>query len=91
MQNLPVRIIAPIISMGATFLARKGLTYVYKTRTGHEPPQAEDRDVSLIRVIGWAATTAVVSAVIEVTITRIASSCDSANQLEAAPGSSATG
>lgn len=85
MSKVPVRIVAPIISMGATFLARKALNYLYTNRTGHEPPQADDSEVSLVRAIGWAATTAVVSAVIEVTITRIATTLETAGELEANP------
>lgn len=72
MSKVPVRIVAPVLAMGATFLARKALSRLYVSRTGHEPPAADDREVSVVRAIGWAAATAVVSAVIEVAITRIA-------------------
>lgn len=72
MSQVLVRVVAPVIAMGATFLAKKGMTSLYKARTGHEPPQADDVEVSLVRAIGWATMTAAVCAVIEVTITRVA-------------------
>lgn len=76
MSRIKARTIAPLIAMGVTFLARKGMDYAYKTRTGHQPPQADDREVAISRAIGWAITTAVVSAVVEVAITRMAADCD---------------
>lgn len=78
MSKISAGTIAPLIAMGATFLARKGMDYVYKTRTGHQPPRADDREVAITRAIGWAVTTAVVSAIVEVTIARMAADCDAA-------------
>lgn len=92
MSKVSAGTIAPLVAMGATFLARKGMDYVYKSRTGHTPPAADDREVAITRAIGWAITTAIVSAVVEVAITRMAANCDAARaenagQAELAPGS----
>lgn len=76
MANVPARLVAPVVAMGATFVAKKALDFLYQRRTGHAPPAADDREVSLIRAMGWAATTAIVSAVIEVAITRVAAMQD---------------
>ncbi|MEI2727968.1 MAG: DUF4235 domain-containing protein [Candidatus Nanopelagicales bacterium] len=72
MPVLTARTVAPFAAMGATWIARKGLSSAYARRTGHVPPKADDTEVSIVSVLAWALTTAVVSAAIEVIITRIA-------------------
>ncbi|MGV1035939.1 MAG: DUF4235 domain-containing protein [Candidatus Nanopelagicales bacterium] len=66
------RMIAPFAAMGVTWAARKAMAAVYTSRTGHPPPTADDREVSLAGVLYWAITTAVVTATITVVINRVA-------------------
>lgn len=73
MSVLSARTVAPLAAMGATWAARKAMSSVYSRRTGHYPPTPDDREVSIISVLGWAVATAVVAATIEVVITRVAS------------------
>lgn len=72
MSILNARTLAPFAAMGATLAARKGMSMIYVRRTGHAPPTPEDREVSIASVLGWAVTTAVVAAAIEVIVTRMA-------------------
>lgn len=81
MSVIPASAIAPLAAMGATWFARKTLSSIYARRTGHLPPQADDTEVSIASVILWTATTAVVSATIEVVITRMAAQYSDRNEL----------
>ncbi|MBP7972437.1 MAG: DUF4235 domain-containing protein [Candidatus Nanopelagicales bacterium] len=71
-MSINARTIAPFAAMGVTWAARKGMAAVYTSRTGHPPPTADDREVSITRVLVWAITTAMVSATITVVINRVA-------------------
>ena len=78
---LNARTLAPLIAMGATWGARKGMSTAYAKRTGHAPPTADDPEVSLTRALGWALATAVVSVAIEVVITRVAAQYTDSHEL----------
>jgi len=91
------RTLAPFAAMGVTWAARKAMAAAYTSRTGHAPPAADDREVSLTGVLFWAITTAVVSATITVVINRVAAEYTPDNdemtgsgdvELEQAPASS---
>ena len=66
-----VRMVAPVITIGATWIASKTLSAGYRGLTGHEPPQAGDRNTPLIRVVVWALVTASAVAVIDVVVARL--------------------
>jgi len=65
------RTVAPIVAFGATWAVRKAMTSVYKSRTGHQPPQPDDPEVSLGKILVWTVATSVVSAAVEVVIIRV--------------------
>lgn len=56
---------APLVAFGATFVARKVLASAYESLTGGEAPSNTDRDVSLGKVVAWAALSGATAAVIE--------------------------
>ncbi|MAF74001.1 MAG: hypothetical protein CMH39_08325 [Micrococcales bacterium] len=57
---------APIVALGATYVARKTLASAYRAATGAAPPSNTDRTVPLGRVLAWAAIGSATAAVIEV-------------------------
>ena len=57
---------APIVALGATYVARKTLASAYRAATGAAPPSNTDRSVPLGRVLAWAALGSATAAVIEV-------------------------
>lgn len=57
--------VAPLVAFGATFVARKVLASAYESLTGGEAPSNTDRDVSLGKVVAWAALSGATAAVIE--------------------------
>lgn len=63
-------LVAPVLAFGATFVAKKALTGMYRSTTGREAPSGQDRTASLGSVLAWAAVTAATSAIIEVAIFR---------------------
>lgn len=65
-----VSMVAPAATMVATWGVRKALGFGYKTATGHKPPNAQDRDVSLVQVLAWTVVTAAAVAVVEVLVIR---------------------
>lgn len=65
-----LRISAPIIAMGGVFLVRKAMTGGFQAATGSTPPQPDDLDASLTRVIVYAAGVAVAAAVINTLVQR---------------------
>lgn len=67
------KLIAPAISMGLTWAARKAMTSLYEKRTGQEPPSASDQNVPIGKVLVWAAVTAVVSTAIDTIVNRTVS------------------
>ena len=59
-------LVAPIVALGATYVARKTLASAYRAATGSAPPANTDRTVPLGRVLAWAALGSATAAVIEV-------------------------
>ncbi|MGB1078513.1 MAG: DUF4235 domain-containing protein [Candidatus Nanopelagicales bacterium] len=59
-------LVAPIVALGATYVARKTLASAYRAATGSAPPSNTDRTVPLGRVLAWAALGSATAAVIEV-------------------------
>ena len=59
-------LVAPIVAIGATYVARKTLASAYRAATGTAPPSNTDRTVPLGRVLAWAALGSATAAVIEV-------------------------
>ena len=59
-------LVAPIVALGATYVARKTLASAYRAATGGAPPSNTDRTVPLGRVLAWAAIGSATAAVIEV-------------------------
>jgi len=59
-------LVAPIVALGATYVARKTLASAYRAATGSTPPSNTDRTVPLGRVLAWAALGSATAAVIEV-------------------------
>ena len=66
-----LRLVAPLVAIGATLLVRKVLESGYTRVTGHAPPRADNRDVSLGRVLLFATVTAVGVALVNVTVERM--------------------
>jgi hypothetical protein len=66
-----LKVIAPIVAIGATLLVRKVLDKSYTAATGRTPPNAGDRDQSLRRVLVWAAATAAAVALVNVAFERL--------------------
>ncbi len=65
-----LKITAPLIAMGGIWVARKVLSGGYEMATGNQPPQPEDLDAPMGRVIVFAAGAAVVAAVVNTVVTR---------------------
>ena len=65
-------LVAPIVALGATYVARKTLASAYRAATGTAPPSNTDRTVPLVRVLVWAALGSATAAVIEVVVFRSA-------------------
>lgn len=65
------RLIAPAISMGLTWAARKAMNAAYEKRNGTEPPTASDNNVPIGKVLAWAALTAVVTTAIDTVVNRV--------------------
>ena len=82
MAIFSARTLAPFAVLGAEYFARKGMTAAYKKRTGHLPPTADDREVPLAQVLAWALAVALVSASLEVIITRVAVKRDADDSLD---------
>ncbi|MEI6622665.1 MAG: DUF4235 domain-containing protein [Actinomycetes bacterium] len=76
MARINASIIAPVAAFGATWAARKIMTFTYSKRTGHLPPAPENPEDSLRKAILWAVGTAIVGATIEVVVIRLANSYD---------------
>lgn len=71
MAAVSARTVAPLVALGATWAVRKVMTAAYKSRTGHEPPQSDDPEVALVKILMWTISTSVVSAAVEVIIIRV--------------------
>lgn len=66
-----LKVAAPLLAIGAGFLVRKALDTAYSKTTGAPPPRASDRDVSIGRVLVYAAATAMAIAMVNVAIDRM--------------------
>lgn len=65
-----MKIVAPFLALGAAWAVQKVLAEIYERTTGTKPPHAGDPDVSMRRILIWAATTAAAVAVVNVAIDR---------------------
>lgn len=77
------RTFAPIVSLAATWVVRKGMTKAYERRTGDTPPDREDLATPLRTVILWAMLTALSTALIDVLIQRGAAELERRQELAA--------
>jgi hypothetical protein len=68
---MSVHLIAPILAIGATAVARKLLNSSYRKVTGHTAPDSRDPSVSILSALAWTAMTAATAAVVEVGIYRV--------------------
>ncbi len=59
------RMLAPIVVLGATWAARKGMNKGYEAATGHVAPRAAEREPSLVSKVLWAAAMAGVVVLVE--------------------------
>lgn len=64
------RAAAPLITMGATWVVRKGMISVYESRTGKPAPLVGSRNGSIITRVAWAASVAAVIALVETLVMR---------------------
>lgn len=71
--NLALHLLAPVLAIGATMVARKVLDTAFRGVTGHEPPDARDPGTRMRTAIMWAALTAATAAVVEVGVYRLTS------------------
>ena len=67
-----LHITAPLVVLGATWLARKVLNTAYERATGKTPPVPDDPRVSFGRALAWTLVAAGSAAVIEMVIYRAA-------------------
>ena len=63
-----LRSTAPLITLGATYMARKALMKGYEARTGKPAPLIRSRQATAMQKILWAATMAAVLALVEVAV-----------------------
>lgn len=70
------QLLAPALSIGLTWGARKVLDGIYKKKTGHEPPNSGDNTVPIGKALAWGALTAVVSTAIETIVNRAVANND---------------
>ena len=78
------RTVAPLVSVGATWLVRRQINRAYQRRTGDASPRTTDLDTPLARVLVWAAVAALTSAVIDVLILRGAAELARRQEMRAA-------
>lgn len=65
------RTAAPLITMGTTWAARKGLMKGYEAKTGQPAPIIRSRNATLLQKVLWAATMAAVIALVEVIVWQV--------------------
>jgi len=65
------RTAVPLVSMGATWAARKGLMKGYEAKTGKPAPLLSSRDASIVSKVVWAASLAAVLALVEAVIWKL--------------------
>lgn len=78
------RTVAPLVSVGATWLVRRQINRVYQRYTGDASPRTTDLDTPLATALLWAAVAALSSAVIDVLIQRGAAELARRQELRAA-------
>ncbi len=66
-----LKLVAPVVAIGATFVVRKVLEVGYTRATGSAPPRANDRDQSMGRVLLWAVATAAAIAMVNLAVDRM--------------------
>jgi hypothetical protein len=69
-NNLVIHVLAPLATIGATWVVRKALDTSYRSITGHTAPKSQDTHVKLGSALAWAAVTAASAAVVEVAVFR---------------------
>jgi len=62
---------APLITIGATWAARKGMMKGYEARTGRPAPLIRSREATMVQKILWAAAMAAVIALVEVVVWKV--------------------
>ena len=66
--RVALRTAAPLITMGATWAARKGMTKAYEARTGKPAPGIHSREAFVATKVLWAAAIAGIVALIDIAI-----------------------
>ena len=66
----------PLITLGATWVVRKGMMKAYEARTGKPAPVIYSRDASMASKVLWASAMAATIAVIEIVLWQILDSDD---------------
>jgi len=75
-----VSLTAPLLAMGAVFVARKALNAGFTLLTGSQPPDARDPHVRFDKALLWTVVTAATAAVIEVEIYRVLTAREERNR-----------
>ena len=66
-----LRTAAPLITMGATWASRKGMTKSYEAGTGKSAPSVHSREASMLTKVLWAAAIAGMVALIDIAIWKL--------------------
>lgn len=66
-----LRLVAPVVAIGATMIVRKALNAGYRRATGTDAPGPRDPGVSIARVLMWSVVTAAAATAVEVAVYRI--------------------
>ena len=66
-----IKVAAPFIALGATWVVRKAMDAAYTRATGAPPPRASDPQASMRRILVYAAVTAAAVAVVNVAVDRL--------------------
>lgn len=66
-----VHVVAPLLAIGATMVARSLLNRGYRAVTGSPAPGANDPGVTFLRAVMWAGMTAATAAIVEVAVYRM--------------------
>ena len=67
-----LHLVAPVVAMGAIWIARQGLRASYEGLSGREAPRPYEQETPWARALLWTAATATTAAVIEVSVRRLA-------------------
>lgn len=65
------RAIAPLVTLGATWAARKGMVKTYESRTGKPAPLVHSREAGVLEKVLWAAAMSAVLVAIESIVWRL--------------------